>query len=96
MLVLVIVNMLVYFCQVEVCLMLRSVKRCPHNAMLGHREVIYGKVGSYKWRTYEEVHVKQSIGSGMRGIGVKPIEKSQQLKQTFMGRSLGHIWIKLS
>ncbi|KAJ6827157.1 long chain acyl-CoA synthetase 2 [Iris pallida] len=50
-----------------------SVKRYPQNAMLGHREVIDGKVGSYKWRTYEEVYDQAiKIGSGMRGLGVKP------------------------
>ncbi|XP_017696033.1 long chain acyl-CoA synthetase 2 isoform X2 [Phoenix dactylifera] len=50
-----------------------SVKRCPQNQMLGHREVINGKVGQYAWQTYGEVYdIAIKIGSAIRGLGINP------------------------
>ncbi|KAK1300760.1 Long chain acyl-CoA synthetase 2 [Acorus calamus] len=41
--------------------------------MLGHREIVDGKVGPYVWQTYEEAHDKAiQIGSAMRSCGVNP------------------------
>lgn len=51
----------------------RSVKRNPENPMLGHREIVDGKVGQYNWLTYQEVYDKSiQIGSAIRGRGVNP------------------------
>eukprot|EP00249_Psilotum_nudum_P036460 c7416_g1_i1 orf=253-2238(+) len=50
-----------------------SVKRCPNNQMLGHREFIDGKAGKFMWWTYKEVYeIAISIGSAMRTCGVNP------------------------
>ncbi|XP_020099651.1 long chain acyl-CoA synthetase 2 [Ananas comosus] len=50
-----------------------AVKRYPENQMLGHRQVVNGKVGTYVWQTYEEVYHKvMKIGSCMRSCGINP------------------------
>ncbi|XP_077233193.1 putative CoA ligase CCL6 isoform X2 [Tasmannia lanceolata] len=51
----------------------RSVVKNPKNRMLGHREMVDGKVGKYVWLTYQEVYDKAiKIGSAIRGCGVNP------------------------
>lgn len=50
-----------------------AVKRNPKNNMLGRREIIDGKAGSYTWLNYEEVYdTTIRIGSAMRSRGVNP------------------------
>lgn len=50
-----------------------SVKRNPKNPMLGRRQIIDGKAGSYAWLTYQEVYgTTLKIGSSIRSRGVNP------------------------
>ncbi|XP_022861030.1 long chain acyl-CoA synthetase 2 [Olea europaea var. sylvestris] len=50
-----------------------SVKRNPKNPMLGRRQIIDGKAGSYSWLTYKEVYdTTLKIGSSIRSRGVNP------------------------
>ncbi|CAA2954314.1 long chain acyl- synthetase 2 [Olea europaea subsp. europaea] len=50
-----------------------SVKRNPKNPMLGRRQIIDGKAGSYSWLTYKEVYdTTLKISSSIRSRGVNP------------------------
>nr|GMD08698.1 long chain acyl-CoA synthetase 2 [Ipomoea batatas] len=53
-----------------------SVKKNPKNSMLGRRQIIDKKAGSYVWMTYEESYnTAKRIGSAIRKCGVNPGEK---------------------
>ncbi|KAL1316787.1 hypothetical protein HN51_068937 [Arachis hypogaea] len=47
-----------------------SAQKYPKNPMLGHREIVDGKPGKYKWKTYEEVYdLVIKIGNSLRSCG---------------------------
>ncbi|MED6132560.1 Long chain acyl-CoA synthetase 4 [Stylosanthes scabra] len=47
-----------------------SVQKYPKNPMLGHREIVDGKPGKYKWKTYEEVYdLVIKVGNSLRSCG---------------------------
>ncbi|XP_061374116.1 long chain acyl-CoA synthetase 4 [Gastrolobium bilobum] len=47
-----------------------SVEKYPTNPMLGTREIVDGKPGKYKWKTYKEVYdVVMKIGNSIRSCG---------------------------
>ncbi|KAL2927530.1 Long chain acyl-CoA synthetase 2 [Bienertia sinuspersici] len=51
----------------------KSVEKNPTHHMLGSRQIIDGKAGSYEWLTYKEVYDSAlQIGSAIRKIGVIP------------------------
>nr|GMD05072.1 long chain acyl-CoA synthetase 2 [Ipomoea batatas] len=53
-----------------------SVKKNPKNSMLGRRQIIDKKAGSYVWMTYEESYnTAKRIGSAIRKCGVNPGDK---------------------
>ncbi|KAI3448068.1 hypothetical protein Pfo_004733 [Paulownia fortunei] len=53
-----------------------SLKRNPRNRMLGRRQIIDGKAGSYIWLTYQQVYdAALKIGSAIRSRGVNPGDK---------------------
>ncbi|XP_073062148.1 long chain acyl-CoA synthetase 4-like [Primulina eburnea] len=48
----------------------RSVKKFPNNPMLGEREMVRGKAGSYVWSTYQEVYdLVLKIGASICSCG---------------------------
>lgn len=48
-----------------------SVEKCPDNKMLGRREIVHGKAGSYTWLTYKQVYdTVLDVGSAIRSCGV--------------------------
>ncbi|KAI7739208.1 hypothetical protein M8C21_005630 [Ambrosia artemisiifolia] len=50
-----------------------SVEKYPNNPMLGTREFVNGKYGSYAWLTYKQVYDKViRIGNAIRACGVEP------------------------
>lgn len=54
-----------------------SVKKNPKNQMLGRRQVVDNKAGSYNWLTYEDVYKTTiKIGSAIRSRGVNPMSAS--------------------
>ncbi|XP_071716378.1 long chain acyl-CoA synthetase 1-like isoform X2 [Rutidosis leptorrhynchoides] len=51
----------------------KSVERYPDNKMLGWRELVYGKWGPYKWKTYKTVHGEVlDVASALRASGIEP------------------------
>ncbi|CAH9126155.1 unnamed protein product [Cuscuta epithymum] len=53
-----------------------SVKKNPKNNMLGRREIVDKKAGSYVWMTYEESYnTAKRVGSAIRKCGVNPGNK---------------------
>ncbi|XP_073066241.1 long chain acyl-CoA synthetase 1-like isoform X1 [Primulina eburnea] len=50
-----------------------SFERYPDNRMLGWRELVEGKWGPYKWKTYKEAYEETLlVGSALRAQGIEP------------------------
>ncbi|XP_045796845.1 long chain acyl-CoA synthetase 1-like isoform X3 [Trifolium pratense] len=50
-----------------------AVKKYPQNRMLGWREYVNGKFGSYVWKTYKQVYDEvMHIGSALHASGAQP------------------------